>query len=96
MVTQPVTFLIQAKYRKVLYPASAVVDVLPDDVPGLIRDGVIPEDTIPFEPEKEEKPLEEMNLAELKKHAKDNGIDLGDATKKEDVLAKILAAQAVE
>lgn len=95
MVTQPVTFLIQAKYRQVLYPAAAVVDVLPDDVPGLIRDEVIAEDTIPLEPEKE-KTVQEMNLAELKKHAKDNGIDLGDTTKKEDVLAKILAAQAAE
>lgn len=33
-----------------------------------------------------------MKLAELKAHAKDHGIDLGEASKREDVLAVILKA----
>lgn len=37
--------------------------------------------------------LEKMNVAQLKKYAKDNDIDLGDATKKEEILAVIEAAQ---
>jgi hypothetical protein len=95
MDTQEVKFLTRAKYRGVTYPADAVVEVLPADVPGLIKAEVIPEDTVPLEPEKE-KTIEDMTLPELKKHAKDNGIDLGEATKKEDVLAKIVAAQTGE
>lgn len=39
-----------------------------------------------------DKPLEKRTPAELKKYAADNGIDLGDATKKEDILAAIAAA----
>ena len=35
-------------------------------------------------------PLKSMTIAQLKKHAKSNNIDLGDATKKADILAKIL------
>lgn len=38
-----------------------------------------------------EKPLEKMTLAELKVHAEKHEIDLGEATKKEDILAAILA-----
>lgn len=53
-----------------------------------------------FEPEPEEvpetepaeKPLEKYTTAELKAHAAEHGIDLGEATKKPDILAAILAA----
>lgn len=41
-----------------------------------------------------EKPLEKRSPAELKKYAADKGIDLGEATKKEDILAAIAAAEA--
>lgn len=41
-----------------------------------------------------EKPLEKRTAAELKKYAADNSIDLGEATKKEDILAAIAAAAA--
>lgn len=37
----------------------------------------------------EEKPLDKMTVDELKQYAADNGIDLGDATKKADILAAI-------
>lgn len=40
------------------------------------------------------KVLEDLNVAELKKYAKDNEIDLGEATKKDDILAVIQEAQA--
>jgi len=43
----------------------------------------------------EDKPIEEMKLDELKEYSKAKGIDLGDATKKEDILAIILEAQKV-
>lgn len=39
-----------------------------------------------------EKPIEKMTLPELKVHAEKHEIDLGEATKKEDILAAILAA----
>ena len=45
-----------------------------------------------FEPA--EKPLEKRSLPELKKYAADKGIDLGEATKKEDILAAIAATEA--
>lgn len=37
-------------------------------------------------------PVAEMKLPELKAHAKEHGIDLGEASKREDVLAVILKA----
>ena len=43
----------------------------------------------PIEPE-EEKPLEKRSVAELKAYAEQNKIDLGEAAKKEDILAAIL------
>ncbi|GIP55953.1 DUF7210 family protein [Paenibacillus vini] len=39
------------------------------------------------------KPVEEMKLDELKAHAKEKQIDLGGATRKEDILGVILGAQ---
>lgn len=43
----------------------------------------------------EDKPLENMKLDELKEYAKSKEIDLGDATKKEEILAIILESQKV-
>lgn len=37
--------------------------------------------------------IEKMNVPQLKKYAKENGIDIGDATKKADILPIIEAAQ---
>ena len=41
-----------------------------------------------------ETPDSSWKVADLKSHAVDNGIDLGDATKKDDILAAITAATA--
>lgn len=38
--------------------------------------------------------LDKMTAAQLKKYAKDNGIDLGDATKRDPILEIIKAAEA--
>ena len=38
--------------------------------------------------------LKKMRVEELKAYAAEKGIDLGDASKKEDILAKIAAAEA--
>jgi Rho termination factor, N-terminal domain. len=46
------------------------------------------------EPAGAEKQLEDMTAAELKAYAKEHEIDLGDATKKPDILAAIQAAEA--
>lgn len=43
-----------------------------------------------------ETPDASWKVAELKAHAEDNGIDLEDATKKEDILAAIVAASNPE
>lgn len=43
----------------------------------------------------EDQPLEDMELDELKEYAKSNEIDLGKATKIEDILAIILDSQKV-
>ena len=42
--------------------------------------------------ERSETPDKAWKVAELKAHADENGIDLGDATKKDDILAAIEAA----
>ena len=44
------------------------------------------------EVESEDKPLDQMKVDELKQFAADNSIDLGDATKKDDILAAIQLA----
>ena len=43
--------------------------------------------------DKAPKTIEEMTVAELKKYAKDNNIDLGDAKKQKDILEVIQAAE---
>lgn len=80
-----------AKYRKNFYNAGDKIQILPSEVESLIQDKVIRREDVP-EIEDEETPLEEMTLPELKAHAKKNNIDLGDVTKKEEVLAAILKA----
>lgn len=47
-----------------------------------------------FVPEDVEKPVEKMKVDELKAHAEKRNIDLGEATKKDDILAVILAHNA--
>ncbi|WP_438497161.1 hypothetical protein [Paenibacillus sp. IHBB 3054] len=80
-----------AKYNRKFYRAGEKILILPDEVESLIKDGVIRRDDVP-EFEEEDKPLDKMKLEELKGYAFEHAIDLGDATKKEDVLAVILKA----
>lgn len=44
--------------------------------------------------ERSDAPDKSWKVADLKAHAEENGIDLGDATKKDDILAVIVAAGA--
>lgn len=46
----------------------------------------------PLEKQKTDKPLEKRTVDELRQYAADNNVDLGEATKKEDILAAIAAA----
>ena len=47
-----------------------------------------------FSTENEHDALDVMNVAQLKKYAKDNGIDIGTATKKQELMDIINAAEA--
>lgn len=49
--------------------------------------------TVEDEPKDDSKPFEKMTVAELKEYAEQHGIDLGDASKKEDILSVILATK---
>lgn len=79
------------KYRKNFYNAGDTIQILPSEVEALIHDKVIRREDVP-EIEEGETPLEDKKLPELKEYAKKHNIDLGDATKKEEVLAAILKA----
>lgn len=46
--------------------------------------------------EKAPKTVEEMTVAELKKYAKDNDIDLGEAKKQKEILEAIQAAESTD
>lgn len=48
------------------------------------------------EPEVEEKSIDKMTVAELKEYANQHEIDLGEATKKDDILAVIKGAESDE
>lgn len=65
--------------------------ILPSEVESLIKDGVIRQEDVP-EIDEVDKPLEKMKVDELKAYAFEHAIDLGDASKKEEVLAAILKA----
>ena len=59
--------------------------------------GVYEGDTRPKpDAEVEDKPLEKQTVEQLKAYAAEHGIDLGDATKKADVLAAIAKASPTE
>lgn len=80
-----------AKYNRKFYKSGEKIAILPSEVESLIKDGVIKRDDVP-EFEEIDKPLEKMKVDELKAYASERNIDLGEATKKEDVLAAILKA----
>ena len=77
-------------YAGALVPAS----IPPEEVARLVAGGFIGEDAPPTPAvEAEGAPDESWKVAQLKAHAAEQGIDLGDATKKDDILAAIVAAQ---
>lgn len=64
-----------------------------DYLKGLVKADVY--DAVKVEPvDAGEKPLEKRTPAELRKYAADKGIELGEATKKDEILAAIAAAEA--
>ncbi|MGF7049153.1 hypothetical protein J2T13_003661 [Paenibacillus sp. DS2015] len=77
---------IPVRYNGETYQAGEVFEIDGKDILGIQQHiTVISED----------KPIEEMKLEELKEYAKSKEINLGDATKKEDILAIILESQKV-
>ncbi|WP_157261160.1 hypothetical protein [Paenibacillus wynnii] len=80
-----------AKYNKRFYKAGESIHILPTEIDALIKDGVIRRDDVP-EFDEADVSLEEMKLPALKAYAKENNIDLGEASKKDEVLAVIQEA----
>ena len=63
------------------------------DLERLVSKGMI--EALPDEPEADKpKHVDDMTVAELKEYAEANGIDLGEASKKNDILAAVKAVQA--
>ena len=84
----------------VTYRAGAVID-LPDTEAAALASGSpdlfeVVVDTVPQVPDTPDDPedlnLDEMTIAQLKAFAKENGIDIGDASKKQDIIDAIVAA----
>jgi hypothetical protein len=68
----------------VRYPAEGEIPVSDDEYQRLVDDKAIEED--------EGDDFDAMTVAQLKERAEADGIDLGEATKKADIIAKIRAA----
>ena len=85
------------KSQVYLYAGAPVpASIPPEEVARLVEGGFIVEDAPPApaaEAVPEGAPDESWKVAQLKAHAAEHGIDLGDATKKDDILAAILATQ---
>lgn len=86
-----------------LYQGAPVPDGLADgQVERLAREGFILADPEPVEPSPDQDPepnpkrVEDMTVEELKAYAEAHSIDLGEATRKADILATIQAAPAAE
>ena len=84
---------IKAQCANHLDSIGAEPDNVPDETPAVEPDNV-PDETPAVEQvePKQEEPLDEMTLAELKDYAKEHDINLGGATKKTDVLEVIKKA----
>lgn len=87
------------KYKGEPYKKGESIEVESKDIAEMIAKGVVSEDTQIPEIDEDKEPLEtdinKMKVDELKDYAEKNGIDLGDATKKDDILAVIKEAEAV-
>ena len=87
--TTKVKVVKNVKYGKRRYRAGDIVEIKESERDDFVGDKLIDLSYVPPEPQ-EYKPLESRTVAELKEYAAENDIDLGEATKKEDILAAIL------
>jgi len=71
---------------------TGIVVSVDDSKDKRFGDGWKPAGTPSPAPRPDGAPDASWKVADLKAHAEDNGIDLGDATKKEDIVAAITAA----
>lgn len=97
-----VELLKNVKYQGEPYRKGQSIEADPNDIPEMIAKKVISEDTeipevaeVQGEPEPKETDIEKMKVTELKEYAEENGIDLGDATKKDEIIEVIKEAEAV-
>lgn len=88
-----VELLKNVKYQGEPYRKGQSIEADPNDIPEMIAKGVVAEDT--EIPEVKETDIEKMKVAELKEYAEEKGIDLGEATKKDEILEVIKEAEAV-
>ena len=91
MTDYKVTFNCNVKVGEDLYKAGEEATV-PEDAFETVHASKLIEPKFE-EIERAPKSIEEMTVAELKKYAKDNNIDLGEAKKKEEILEVIQAAE---
>lgn len=94
-----VKFVNVAKYNGIRYPAHTPFHVDDNDVDALIAKGAIvlvPPMNKVVEPEKKEKTVDEMPVAELKAYAEEKGIDISKVEKKADILDAIKSATPAE
>jgi hypothetical protein len=73
----------------VRHPAEGPIDVRDDVAERLLEQGIL-DDEASFENDD----LASLKVADLKQLAEDEGVDLGDATKKDDIIAAITAHRA--
>lgn len=78
---------------KPVYGATFAYEPMNPDGPAATNAAAKVESGAWVEVETEDKPLEKRSVAELKTYADENGVDLGEATKKVDILAAIRAAE---
>ncbi len=90
------------RYCGETFAAGAVLDIPEKDVQALMQANPEQFECMPAEknatlatdtaPDTEDINLDSMTVAQLKEFAKENGIDIGDASKKQDIIDTIVAA----
>lgn len=77
---------IPVRYKQQTYRAGDIFEIAEEHVKGI-------QDFAEVLEEKEEKSLDQMTVLELKEYAKAQGVDLGKASKKEEILAVLQEAE---